>query len=49
VNKLESSVGNKDRILSFADSWEDIDKEIFDELTENLIEIRKRNKRRDNE
>ncbi len=46
VSKLEHSVGNKSRTLSFAGSWQDLDDDVFDDLTVNLISNRKRNRRR---
>ena len=46
VSKLEQASGKKDKILSFAGVWENLDINTFDELTENLISNRQRNKRR---
>jgi hypothetical protein len=46
VSKLELSSSNKDRNLSFAGAWINIDSDPFNSLTENLIENRQRNKRR---
>jgi hypothetical protein len=46
VSKLEQTSSNKDKILSFAGAWENLDAKAFDELTENLISNRQRNKRR---
>lgn len=46
VSKLEQTTNKKDKILSFAGAWEDMDDSLFEELTDNLISKRKRNKRR---
>jgi hypothetical protein len=46
VSKLEQTSSNKDKILSFAGAWENLDTNTFDELTENLISNRQRNNRR---
>ena len=46
VSKLEQTSGNKDKILSFAGAWENLDSNAFDELTENLISNRQLNIRR---
>jgi regulator of PEP synthase PpsR (kinase-PPPase family) len=46
VSKLELNSNNKDKILSFAGAWENLDTNTFIELTENLIDNRQRNKRR---
>ena len=46
VSRLEETPSNKDKNLSFAGAWENIDLETFDNLTVNLIENRQRNKRR---
>ncbi len=42
--KLEENISNKEKILSFAGAWENIDGDIFNELTDNLITRRQRNK-----
>jgi len=46
VSKLELTSSNKDKNLSFAGAWTNIDSDTFNNLTENLIENRQRNKRR---
>ena len=46
VAKLERSPGKKDRILSFAGTWESTDKSIINEFTENLISNRQKNRNR---
>jgi hypothetical protein len=46
VSKLERTAGKKDRILSFAGAWENIETSIFDEFTENLISNRQKNRTR---
>ena len=47
VSRLELTPSNKDKNLSFAGAWENIDLETFDNFTVNLIENRQRNKRRE--
>jgi hypothetical protein len=49
VSKLEQNSDKKDHIMSFAGAWQNIDDSAFKELTDNLINNRQRNKRRDNE
>lgn len=49
VSKLELNTNKKDQTMSFAGTWQDIDDSAFKELTDNLINNRQRNKRRDNE
>ena len=46
VSKLERTSPAKDKNLSFAGAWENLDAETFNALTDNLIENRQRNKRR---
>lgn len=46
VSKLELTSSNKDKNLSFAGAWTNIDSDTFNNLTENLIGNRQRNKRR---
>lgn len=46
VTKLELTSSNKDKNLSFAGAWINIDSDSLNNLTENLIENRQRNKRR---
>ena len=46
VTKLELTSSKKDKNLSFAGSWANIDSETFNSLTENLIDLRQQNKRR---
>jgi hypothetical protein len=46
ISKLERSAGRKDRILSFAGAWQNIDSSTFDEFTENLISNRQKNRSR---
>ena len=46
ISKLEQTSSNKDKILSFAGAWANLDTNIFVELTENLISNRQRNRRR---
>lgn len=49
VTKLEQTTNKKDKILSFAGAWENIEEEIFCEITENLISNRQKHKRKANE
>lgn len=50
ITKIEaSSVKKKNKSLSFAGAWENIDSKVFTDFTENLIENRQKNKRRFNE
>jgi len=49
VSKLEETTNKKDKNLSFAGAWENIDEHLFNEFTDNLIDRRQRNKRRINE
>ena len=44
--KLEETFNNKDKILSFAGTWENIDDDLFNDFTDKLITRRQRNKRR---
>ncbi len=44
--KLEESINNKEKILSFAGAWENIDDDLFYDFTDKLIDRRQRNKRR---
>lgn len=46
ITKLEHEPGRKNRTLSFAGAWNDIDEYVFDELTEKLITNRQKNRRR---
>lgn len=43
VSKLERTIGKKDRNLSFAGVWENMESSIFDEFTANLISNRQKN------
>ena len=40
VDKIESSIRKKQKILSYAGSWKDIDDDLFSDLTENLHQNR---------
>ncbi len=44
--KLEETINNKEKILSFAGAWENIDDDLFNDFTDKLITRRQRNKRR---
>ena len=46
VSKLEQEKNNKKKTLSFAGAWQDIDNSVFDDLTDNLINNRQKNRRR---
>jgi len=46
VSKLEQGIDNKNRTLSYAGAWQDIDNSVFDDLTQNLINNRQKNRRR---
>jgi hypothetical protein len=43
LDSLENSKNSKERILSYAGQWKDIDPEVFDELTDKTEERRKSN------
>jgi hypothetical protein len=45
VSKLEKSHEKKERILAFAGAWENMEPSIFNELTENLISNRRKNRK----
>lgn len=49
VSRLESSTNKKERNLSFAGVWKNIDDRVFEDLTGDLIKKRQQNKRRINE
>jgi len=49
VSKLEQNTDRKDQIMSYAGAWQNIDDSVFKEFTDNLINNRLRNKRRENE
>lgn len=49
ISLMESSTNRKDKNLSFAGAWVNIDDSVFVNLTDNLIENREKNKRRINE
>jgi hypothetical protein len=46
IDKLEENTPSKKKVLSYAGAWSDIDEDLFNDLTENLISKRKKNKRR---
>ena len=46
VSSLEKDTKKSKQNLSFAGSWENIDEDLFSELTTNLIVNRQKNKRR---
>ena len=46
VSKLEQENNNKKKTLSFAGAWKDIDNSVFDDLTNNLINKRQKNRQR---
>ncbi len=49
ISQLEGTNNKKDKILSFAGAWENIDESMFNDFTNHLLAKRKRNKRRINE
>jgi hypothetical protein len=49
LSQFEKAAGNKEKILSYAGAWEQIDQTVFEDLTEYLIEKREGNTRRRNE
>lgn len=49
ISLMESSTNRKDKNLSFAGAWVNIDDSVFVNLTDDLIENREKNKRRINE
>ena len=46
IDKLEENTSSKKKVLSYAGAWSDIDEDLFNDLTENLISKRQKNKRR---
>lgn len=46
VARIEKTASSKDKTLSYAGAWENLDALTFDNLTRNLIENRQSNKRR---
>lgn len=46
ISKLDEDTPSTAKILTFAGSWENLDKSILDELTESLVENRKKNRNR---
>jgi hypothetical protein len=49
LKKLELEKSKKDRILSYAGAWKDMDDDIFREFTTEIITRRQENKRRSHE
>lgn len=49
LKKLESRNTKKEKILSYAGAWKDMDDDIFREFTTELITRRQENKRRSDE
>jgi hypothetical protein len=46
VSNLEQGIIQKSKTLSFAGAWSDIDETVFNDLTNDLISNRQRNRRR---
>lgn len=46
VAGLEQKMNQRERILTYAGVWKNIDDEVFDDLTENLLTKRTQSKRR---
>ena len=49
VSKIEEKAVNKQKVLSYAGAWKNLDDSIFQDLTRDLIKNRQRNKRRFND
>ena len=49
MSTLEENASKKEKILSFAGAWKDMDESLFEDFTVNLIRNRRRNKRRTDE
>jgi hypothetical protein len=49
ISTLEKTNGNKDKILSYAGAWGQIDDNLFDELTKDLMSRRQRSRSRADE
>lgn len=49
VSKLAKSNNKKEKILSYAGAWENMDENLFNELTDNIAGRRQQTKRRINE
>jgi hypothetical protein len=49
ISKLEPSTSKHERVISYAGAWSDLEGEVLDELTVNLLMRRQSNKRRSNE
>jgi len=46
IDKLEKEKASKEKILSFAGAWKDLDEETFQDLTENLHSKRQKGNER---
>ncbi|MBN1185802.1 MAG: hypothetical protein JXB49_26205 [Bacteroidales bacterium] len=46
ISMLENNTDNKSKISSYAGAWKNMDDSVMNDLTENLIKNRKKNKRR---
>jgi hypothetical protein len=46
ISNLEQEKNIKKKTLSFAGAWKDIDDSVFDDLTKNLINNRRKNRQR---
>ena len=46
VSKLEEDMNPKSKTLTYAGAWQDIDENLFNDLTNNLISNRQRNRSR---
>ena len=46
LSNIDKNTPQKSKNLSYAGSWKNIDKSVFDDLTKNLINNRERNRRR---
>jgi len=46
ISKLEHEIGRKNKTLSFAGAWQDMDESVFEDFTKKLISNRKKNRSR---
>lgn len=49
VSKMEDNASAKSKILSFAGAWKDLDSQVLNDLTEDLVKNRERSGRKNNE
>lgn len=46
LSELEQDSGKQSKVLSYAGAWNDIDDSVMEDLTDNLIANRQKNRRR---